>query len=176
MTTLFPIPGSRKRFRRVGRGISAGQGGSCGRGMRGQKSRSGGGTRPGFEGGQTPLYRRIPKFVGKPQKNRLKRKYALIKIDMLNHFDHNSIVNPTILLGRKLLTKQKLKHFKVVGDGELLVSGLIVQAHAFTSSAKEAIESNNGACLLLHPLSHLPMNVTKIDDLQLNRAFNSSIT
>ena len=98
--TLFPIPGSRKKFLRVGRGISAGQGKTCGRGMRGQKSRSGegGGVRPGFEGGQTPLYRRLPKFVGKPMKAHTKTEYTLIKLEMLNEVPDGSTVNFDTLL------------------------------------------------------------------------------
>ena len=72
VNTIFPIPGSRQKFRRVGRGISAGQGKSCGTGQHGQNSRSGAGTRPGFEGGQTPLYRRLPKYVGKTMRGHTK--------------------------------------------------------------------------------------------------------
>merc|ERR1719445_1049399 len=82
---IKPAPGSRHRKKRKGRGISAGQGATCGFGMRGQKSRSGTGTRPGFEGGQNPLYRRLPKFVGKPtgpgHQNEI---YNTIKLDELN--------------------------------------------------------------------------------------------
>jgi large subunit ribosomal protein L15 len=83
--SVRPAPGSRKRRTRKGRGISAGQGATCGFGMRGQKSRSGKPTRPGFEGGQQPLYRRLPKFVGRPTGPGHKKKiYNIIKLDQLN--------------------------------------------------------------------------------------------
>merc|ERR1719476_1160784 len=85
LDNLKPAPGSRKRKTRKGRGISAGQGASCGFGMRGQKSRSGSGTRAGFEGGQQPLYRRLPKFVGRPTgPGHTKTVYNTIKLDELN--------------------------------------------------------------------------------------------
>ena len=92
VTSIFPYPGSRKKPRRVGRGISAGQGASCGKGMRGQNSRKGGGTRPGFEGGQTPLYRRLPKYL-KPMRGHTKKIYELIKIEHLNTLAPNTTVH-----------------------------------------------------------------------------------
>ena len=92
VTSIFPFPGSRKKARRVGRGISAGQGASCGKGMRGQNSRKGGGTRPGFEGGQTPLYRRLPKYL-KPMRGHKKKVYELIKIEHLNSLQPNTTVH-----------------------------------------------------------------------------------
>jgi len=125
VTTISAHPGARKKFLRVGRGISAGQGKTCGRGMRGQKSRSGngGGVRPGFEGGQTPLYRRIPKIVAKPQKNSVKTEFALIKLDMLNSVEANGDVSFNSLFEEGIITKQKRKLVKVVnGDDELAVS------------------------------------------------------
>jgi hypothetical protein len=92
--TLRSAPGSRKRKTRKGRGIAAGQGATCGFGMRGQKSRSGRPTRAGFEGGQTPLYRRLPKFVGKPMgPGHFKKEYNLIKLDELNGVAAGSTVN-----------------------------------------------------------------------------------
>lgn len=83
--TLKPAPGSNKRHKRKGRGIAAGQGASCGFGMRGQKSRSGPGVRAGFEGGQTPLYRRIPKFVGRPMGPGHKKKVGDAIADAMDH-------------------------------------------------------------------------------------------
>lgn len=92
--TLRPAPGSRKPKTRKGRGIAAGQGATCGFGMRGQKSRSGRPTRAGFEGGQTPLYRRLPKFVGKPMGPGHKKKiYNIIKLDELNGVAAGSTCN-----------------------------------------------------------------------------------
>lgn len=106
-TTLFPIPGSRQRFQRVGRGISAGQGKTCGKGMRGQKSRKGPGVRPGFEGGQTPLYRRLPKFVGKPMRSHVKKKFSLIKLHHLNAVEDGAEVDYAALLAIGVVTKCK---------------------------------------------------------------------
>jgi large subunit ribosomal protein L15 len=91
---LKPAPGSRQRKKRKGRGIAAGQGATCGFGMRGQKSRSGKPTRPGFEGGQTALYRRLPKFVGKPTgPGHSKTVYNIIKLDQLNSVAAGSSCN-----------------------------------------------------------------------------------
>lgn len=153
--TLFPIPGSRKKFQRVGRGIAAGQGKTAGRGTKGQKSRSGGGVRPGFEGGQTPFYRRIPKW-GKIRGLK-KTVYELIKIPMLNGIESNTTVDADMLLKLGLLTKPNKgrKLYKVVGgaddDPQLATQHLTVRAHAFTKSAREVIEANSGKCILLSP-------------------------
>lgn len=156
---MSPVPGSRQKFKRVGRGISAGQGKTGGRGMRGQNSRSGGGTRPGFEGGQTPLYRRLPKIVGSPHKGHTKTIYSLIKLDYLNKIPANSEVSSDSLFEAGILTKQKHDLYKVIGGDDLSVSGLTVHAHAFTESARNAIESNNGKCILLSPTTHKPIDV-----------------
>ena len=154
------MPGARKKFLRVGRGISAGQGKTCGRGMRGQKSRSGngGGVRPGFEGGQTPLYRRIPKFK-RPHLGHKKTVYELIKLAMLNEVDEGSTVDFAALVEKGIATKANKKRdiFKVVGGAELTVKGLTVRAHAFTASAKEAIEGQGGTCVVLSPTRHIPI-------------------
>jgi large subunit ribosomal protein L15 len=92
--TLFPSPGSRHRKKRKGRGIAAGQGASCGFGMRGQKSRSGPGVRAGFEGGQQPLYRRLPKLVGRPTgPGHTKKEFTLISLDALNSAAEGSTVS-----------------------------------------------------------------------------------
>mmetsp|Transcript_28668 Transcript_28668/g.48116 ORF Transcript_28668/g.48116 Transcript_28668/m.48116 type:complete len:261 (+) Transcript_28668:150-932(+) len=153
--TIFPIPGSRKRFLRVGRGISAGQGATCGRGMRGQKSRkgNGGGVRPGFEGGQTPLYRRLPKFVGRTMRGHTKKEYELVKLSALNECAPNSEVDFASLLEQGLITKANKGRTicKVVGGEELTVSGLTVKAHAFTASAQAAIEAAGGKCIVMSP-------------------------
>lgn len=152
LDNLRPAPGSKHRKKRKGRGHGAGQGGSCGFGMRGQKSRSGRPTRPGFEGGQTPLYRRIPKFTGRPTgPGHKKTEYALMKIEFLNGVEENSIVTAESLKEAGVMTKQKRKLVKVTGGSELSTKGLTVKAHAFTSSAVEAIEGAGGKCVLVSP-------------------------
>ncbi|MBD2119743.1 50S ribosomal protein L15 [Trichocoleus sp. FACHB-262] len=137
-----PQPGSKKRGRRVGRGIAAGQGASCGFGMRGQKSRSGSGTRPGFEGGQIPLYRRLPKLKHFTVINR--EQYTTINVSKLASLPANTEVTLGSLLELGLLTSDD-GPLKVLGDGELNVS-LKVQAAAFTKSARAKIEAAGGSC------------------------------
>jgi large subunit ribosomal protein L15 len=152
LENLRPAPGSKHRKKRKGRGHGAGQGGSCGFGMRGQKSRSGRPSRPGFEGGQTPLYRRVPKFTGRPTgPGHTKTEYALMKIDFLNGCEENSIVTFASLREAGLMTKQKRNLVKVTGGADLSVRGLTVKAHAFTSSAVAAIEGAGGKCVLVSP-------------------------
>lgn len=137
-----PQKGSKNRGRRVGRGIAAGQGASCGFGMRGQKSRSGRGTRPGFEGGQQPLYRRVPKLKGFPLVNR--KIYTTINVEKLSSLPANTEVNATSLQENGILTTVK-SPLKILGDGELNVA-LKVQAAAFTGSARSKIEAAGGSC------------------------------
>ena len=151
---LKSAPGSRKRKSRKGRGISAGQGASCGFGMRGQKARAGKPTRAGFEGGQQPLYRRLPKFVGRPTgPGHTKTIYNLIPLHELNNSE--GTVNFDSLIETKATTKSSGKvnggHKVVVGSQEFTAKGLTVQAHAFTSAAKAAIEANGGKCEYLSP-------------------------
>ncbi|CAM9101760.1 unnamed protein product [Choristocarpus tenellus] len=153
--TLKHAPGARHRKKRKGRGISAGQGASCGFGMRGQKSRSGVGVRAGFEGGQQPLYRRLPKYVGRPMgPGHTKKKFNLIKIEALNSAEAGSVVSFESLLESGATTKTKHRWHKIVAGGDLNVSGLTVQAHGFTKGAVEAIEANNGKCQLLSPTTN----------------------
>ncbi|MBE9158790.1 50S ribosomal protein L15 [Nodosilinea sp. LEGE 06152] len=137
-----PQAGSKRRRRRVGRGISAGQGASCGFGMRGQKSRSGSGTRPGFEGGQMPLYRRIPKLKHFPLVNQ--KEYTIINVKGLADLAAGTDVSLESLLEAGILTTND-GPLKVLGDGELGVA-LNVRAAAFTQSAKEKIEQAGGTC------------------------------
>lgn len=137
-----PQAGSTQRGRRVGRGIAAGQGASCGFGMRGQKSRSGRPTRPGFEGGQTPLYRRLPKLKGFPLVNR--HFYTIINLDDLEGLAAKSEVTLSSLLEAGILTQDD-GPLKVLGGGEVKVA-LTVKAAAFTKSAKAAIEAAGGTC------------------------------
>jgi large subunit ribosomal protein L15 len=135
-----PQAGSKRRRRRVGRGISAGQGASCGFGMRGQKSRSGSGTRPGFEGGQMPLYRRIPKLKHFPLVNQ--KEYTIIHVKGLAGLAKGTEVSLESLLEAGILTTND-GPLKVLGDGELEIA-LTVKAAAFTQSAKEKIEQAGG--------------------------------
>ena len=148
---LRPAPGARKRKNRKGRGISAGQGATCGFGMRGQKSRSGRPTRPGFEGGQQPLYRRLPKFAGQPTgPGHEKEIFNLIKLDDVNGAAEGSTVNFDSLLESGATTKSKYDIHKVVlGREEFTAKGVTVQAHAFTKTARNAIEGAGGKCELL---------------------------
>ena len=146
LNSLKSNTGSRKKKLRKGRGIAAGQGASCGFGMRGQKSRSGRPTRPGFEGGQMPLYRRVPKlkhFEIINQKN-----FSIINLDKLNNFKDNDTVNIDSLVKNGLIFKPKFP-LKILGSGEVKVK-LKVQAHAFTKVAKQKIEDAGGTCELIN--------------------------
>ncbi|MGB3695317.1 MAG: 50S ribosomal protein L15 [Spirulinaceae cyanobacterium] len=136
-----PKKGSKKRPRRLGRGISAGQGASCGKGMRGQKARSGTGTKPGFEGGQMPLYRRIPKLKHFTVIN--PRHYTTINVKNLSSVAANSEVTLASLLENGIVT-QNDGPLKILGDGELNVP-LQVKAAAFTASARQKIEAAGGS-------------------------------
>ena len=146
LNTLKSNIGSRKKKLRKGRGIAAGQGASCGFGMRGQKSRSGRPTRPGFEGGQMPLYRRVPKlkhFEIINQKN-----FSIINLNNLSEFNDDEIVNLDSLVKKGLLFKPKFP-LKILGKGEVKAK-LNVQAHAFTKVAKEKIEAAGGSCEIIN--------------------------
>ncbi|MFL2880220.1 50S ribosomal protein L15 [uncultured Prochlorococcus sp.] len=146
LNTLKSNTGSRKKKLRKGRGIAAGQGASCGFGMRGQKSRSGRPTRPGFEGGQMPLYRRVPKlkhFEIINQKN-----FSIVNLSKLSEYKESEVVNIDSLVKKKLLFKPKFP-LKILGNGEVKVK-LKVQAHAFTKVAKEKIEAAGGSCEIIN--------------------------
>ena len=146
LNTLKSNAGSRKKKLRKGRGIAAGQGASCGFGMRGQKSRSGRPTRPGFEGGQMPLYRRVPKlkhFEIINQKN-----FSIVNLSKLSEFKESDVVNIDSLVKKKVLFKPKFP-LKILGNGEVKVK-LKVQAHAFTKVAKEKIEAAGGSCEIIN--------------------------
>lgn len=144
LADLKPQPGSQHRKRRVGRGIAAGQGASCGVGMRGQKSRSGRPTRPGFEGGQIPLYRRIPKLKHFTVIN--KKEYTPINIDTLNQLEANTVVSLESLIALGVVT-QNDGDLKILGRGEISIP-LTVHASAFSASAKAKIEAVGGVCIL----------------------------
>ncbi len=142
LDSLKPQTGSRRRKLRKGRGIAAGQGASCGFGMRGQKSRSGRPTRPGFEGGQMPLYRRIPKLKHFPVVN--PTYYTVINVSRLGELKAGSTVTLESLEQAGIVTSPRYP-LKVLGNGELTVE-LTVQAAAFTASARAKIEAAGGSC------------------------------
>ncbi|ADM72023.1 50S ribosomal protein L15 [Paenibacillus sp. SEL3] len=136
---LSPAPGSRKERKRLGRGPSSGTGKTSGRGHKGQNARSGGGVRPGFEGGQNPLYRRLPKrgFV-----NPTRKEYAVLNIEDLNSFAAGTEVSPEFLLNNGIVKNAK-SGIKILGNGEITVK-LTVKANKFSQSAVEKIEAAGG--------------------------------
>ena len=136
---LKPAEGSRRPRRRVGRGIGSGMGKTATRGTKGQWSRTGGGTRPGFEGGQMPLYRRLPK---RGFKNIFAKKYAEVNVEQLNCFVNGAVVDPAALIEAGIL-KNVLEGVRVLGNGELTKS-LTVVAQGFTKSAQQKIEAAGG--------------------------------
>ena len=136
---LKPAEGYRRTRRRVGRGIGSGMGKTATRGTKGQWSRTGGGTRPGFEGGQMPLYRRLPK---RGFKNIFAKKYAEVNVEQLNCFDNGAVVDPAALIEAGIL-KNVLEGVRVLGNGELTKS-LTVVAQGFTKSAQQKIEAAGG--------------------------------
>ncbi len=146
LQNLKPQKGARRRKLRKGRGIAAGQGASCGFGMRGQKSRSGRPTRPGFEGGQMPLYRRVPKLKHFTLVN--PKRYSVLNISKLADLKDGTVVTRESLVEAGLLTSPK-HPLKVLGDGELKAK-LTVHAAAFTASAREKIEAAGGSCELIN--------------------------
>ncbi|MDB9495200.1 50S ribosomal protein L15 [Spirulina major CS-329] len=137
-----PKAGSNKRRRRVGRGIAAGQGASCGFGMRGQKSRSGTGTKPGFEGGQMPLYRRVPKLKHFTVIN--PKLFTIVNVRRLAELPANAEVTLASLMDCGIVTAND-GPLKLLGDGELSVA-LTVKAAAFTAGARQKIEAAGGSC------------------------------
>lgn len=142
LENLSPKEGSKRRKRRVGRGIAAGQGASCGFGMRGQKSRSGTGTKAGFEGGQMPLYRRVPKLKHFTLINQ--KHYTTINVEALKSLSANTEVTLESLLESGIVTSND-GPLKILGNGELTVA-LNVKAAAFTKGATQKIEAAGGSC------------------------------
>ena len=136
---LRAVPGATKAPKRKGRGTATGQGKTAGRGMNGQKSRSGGGVRPGFEGGQMPLYRRIPK---RGFTNIWGTEYTVLNVEDLNRFDADTVVTQELMkeIG---MVKQVKDGIKILGNGTL-EKNLTVKAHKFSKTAVEKIESAGG--------------------------------
>lgn len=143
MGELHGTEGARKRKKRVGRGSSSGHGKTSGRGNKGQNSRQGGGVRPGFEGGQTPLYRRLPKEKG--FKNLLfKKHYEIVNVGDLNDF--KDVVNKKVLAEAGIIAEGEL--LKVLGDGDLRAA-LTIEADKFTEGALKKIKDAGGKAVLL---------------------------
>ncbi|KAF1677213.1 MULTISPECIES: 50S ribosomal protein L15 [Bacillus] len=136
---LKPSEGSRKTRNRVGRGIGSGNGKTAGKGHKGQNARSGGGVRPGFEGGQMPLFQRLPKR-GFTNINR--KDYAVVNLDKLNGFAEGTEVTPELLLETGVISKLNAG-VKILGNGKL-EKKLTVKANKFSASAKEAVEAAGG--------------------------------
>ena len=137
---LRPAPGARTKSKRVGRGIGSGLGKTSGRGQKGQKSRSGGGKGPHFEGGQTPLQRRLPK---RGFTNIFKKIYSEVKLEDLNRFEGGTIVTPEMMMEAGLIRKAGPDGVKVLGNGDI-EKALTVKAHGFTKSAAAKIEAAGG--------------------------------
>ena len=139
LNELKNVEGAKKESFRKGRGLGSGNGKNCGTGNKGQKSRSGGLKAPGFEGGQTPLYRRLPKFGFT---NNAHKEYAIVNVSSLNKFKEGTVVTSAMLIDAGLV-KKEFCGVKVLGNGELSVK-LTVKANKFSKTAKAAIEKVGG--------------------------------
>ena len=141
LNELSPAEGSTKENFRKGRGAGSGNGKTAGKGHKGQNARSGGGVRPGFEGGQIPLYRRLPK---RGFNNIFAKHYAIVNVNALDVFENGAVVNAETLIEKGII-KKALDGVKVLGRGEV-TKKVTVQAAIFSASAKEKIESVGGKC------------------------------
>lgn len=140
LNQLKPVDGARHSKKRLGRGIGSGLGKTAGKGTKGQNSRSGGGVRPGFEGGQLPLFQRLPK---RGFKNHFKVEYVVVNVEQLNVFDDGTVVDVDLLVSKGFFKDTK-DGLKVLGNGEL-TKKLTVKANKFSESAKKAIEAKGGS-------------------------------
>ena len=131
--------GARRSTKRLGRGNGSGLGKTSGKGHKGQNARSGGGVRLGFEGGQTPLARRLPK---RGFTNFTRKEYAIVNVELLNKFENGAVVTPELLVEMGMV-KKVLNGIKILGEGEL-EKALTVKAHKFSKSAVEVIEKAGG--------------------------------
>lgn len=136
---LSPVEGSIKKSSRRGRGPGSGNGKTAGRGHKGQNARSGGGVRPGFEGGQNPLYRRLPK---RGFNNKFAKEYAIVNVSDLNGFNDGDTVELSTLLDCRLVRKA-LDGLKILGNGEI-TKKITVKANIFSAAAIEKIEAAGG--------------------------------
>ena len=143
---LRPAPGSVNRRKRVGRGIGSGHGKTSTKGQKGQKSRSGGGTAVGFEGGQMPLYRRLPKRGFVPHGGRTE--YAIVNLEALGRFAANAVVDPDALVTAGLIRRSDRARVKILGEGDV-AHALTVKAHAVSESARAKIAAKGGTVEVL---------------------------
>jgi len=139
LNELKPVDGARKKRKRLGRGPGSGTGGTSGRGNHGQLSRSGGGPRVGFEGGQLPFFQRIPK---RGFKNVNRKEYAVVNLTDLNQFNEGEVVTPEVLIARNVLKKLK-SGVKILANG-ILEKKLTVKANVFSKAAEKAIIKAGG--------------------------------
>jgi large subunit ribosomal protein L15 len=137
---LKPVAGARHSKKRLGRGIGSGQGKTAGKGSKGQNARSGGGVRPGFEGGQLPLFQRLPK---RGFHNYTRVEYMVVNVEQLNVFEDGATVDVDALI-KQGLVKDVKDGVKILGNGEL-TKKLVVKANKFSESAKKAIEAKGGS-------------------------------
>ncbi len=142
--TLRPPRGAHKKRKRIGQGIGSGHGKTATRGSKGQRSRAGSRTRPGFEGGQMPLHRRLPK---RGFTNIFRKSYAVVNLKDLNNFGPEETITPQLLLGRGVIRRLR-DGLKVLGEGDLK-KPLNIAAHAFSRSAREKIERAGGKADLI---------------------------
>ena len=140
LNQLKPVEGARHSKKRLGRGLGSGIGHTSGKGTKGQNSRSGGGVRPGFEGGQLPLFQRLPK---RGFHNISRKEYAVVNVEQLNVFEDGAVVDVEALINAGLV-KNVLNGVKILGQGEL-TKKLTVKANKFSESAKKAIEALGGS-------------------------------
>ena len=137
---LSPAEGSAKAAWRKGRGPGSGNGKTAGKGHKGQNARSGGGVRPGFEGGQLPLYRKLPK---RGFHNKFAKEYAIVNVAALNNFADGDVVDLSVLMDKRIVRQAGKDGLKVLGNGEL-TRKLTVKAAVFSAAAKEKIEAAGG--------------------------------
>ena len=139
LNELKPVPGARHSRKRIGRGTGSGHGKTAGKGNKGQNARSGGGVRPGFEGGQIPLFQRLPK---RGFQNINRKEYSIVNLCDLNVFDNGTVVTPDLLIDAKIIKDIK-SGVKILGCGTL-EKKLTIKAHKFSASASEEIKRAGG--------------------------------
>lgn len=142
---LHPAPGARKGPKRIGRGPGSGHGKTAGKGHKGQKARAGGGKGAGFEGGQMPLFRRVPKRGFTPRESRV---YAVVNLSALEPFTAGSVVDPDRLAEARAIKKSERSLVKLLGDGEIS-HALTVKVHAVSAGAKRKVEAAGGTVEVL---------------------------
>ena len=140
LNELKPVKGARTSKKRIGRGPGSGTGKTSGKGSKGQNARSGGGVRPGFEGGQIPFFQRIPK---RGFNNPTRKEFAIVSTSALNVFKDGTTITPELLLEKRIITKV-LSGVKILADGGLTVKNLTIKANKFSKSATSEIENAGG--------------------------------